>query len=61
MILSSDQRLTDRAVGRVRTMMREGRGHLRPAEDALIIDSSALSVDEVLNRVLEAAAAAGLA
>ena len=33
---------------------------LRPAADALIIDSSRLSIDEVLERVLAAATAAGL-
>jgi cytidylate kinase len=26
---------------------------LRPAEDALVLDSSAMSIDEVLERVLE--------
>jgi cytidylate kinase len=33
---------------------------LRPAADALIIDSSSMSIEAVLDRVLEAAAAAGL-
>jgi CMP/dCMP kinase len=33
---------------------------LRPAADALLIDSTAMSIDEVLEHVLEAAEARGL-